>query len=120
MESGNTGGNYMFKDDGTKPTMNVASSWLVSDLRKCLVRCDTEKRSTLHWASLINANSLWTTSLQGPGDGTSHSTPASSLEWGTLGVASESGQDPENKWTRWLKSQSDPCSLANLWFISPK
>lgn len=44
-----------------------------------LVRCDTEKRSTVYWASLSNANSPRTTSLRVPWGGTACSIPARTL-----------------------------------------
>lgn len=65
--------------------MSMVSPKSASGPRRHLVRSDTEKRSTVYWASLNNANSPRTTSLRVPWGGTAHSIPASSAQPGQLG-----------------------------------
>lgn len=86
---------------------SLESPWTLS---RCPVQCDTEKRSTAYWASLNNANSPRTTSLQVPWGSAAGGVPASTRP-GQPGGGHWDGQDPEgeDERTSWVSPRSNPC-----------
>ena len=94
--------------------MRVSSLQLPSAPSRCPVQCDTEKRSTVYWASVNNANSPRTTSLQVPWGSTAGGIPTSTRP-GQLGSGHWGGQDAEDEdeRTNWVSPRVKSMPLVH-------
>lgn len=108
--------NHLNDRDASSTNMSVSSLQSPSAPSRCPVQCDTEKRSTVYWASLNNANSPRTTSLRVPRGSTAGGFPHPH-GLGSLGVATRADRMLRMRMRGPTGSvpKSNPCP----WFTNP-